>query len=158
MQRGTLNHAYVHVGHDTSAGLGREALDRAGRGNMLRVGLKPPRLQNFPVPPAMTPLGNLVLASAKPLGWVLHKPEGGHYISTVDDNRDLYDRRKRVGPTVLGDIVYFGAWAADIRTRRILWRLPVERLRYPAVPIDGGVLIVDGATQLRAFRARRRTR
>jgi len=133
-------------------------IDRRYQDNVLTVGHYPARLQNYPVPPAMTPLGNLVFTSAKPIGWVIQTLKGGRYISTVQENRDLYDRAQRVGPTVLGDIVYFGAWAADIRTRRILWRLPVGQLRYPAVPIDGGVLIVDDLVTLREFRARRRTR
>jgi len=101
-------------------------------------------------------MGTLALADAKPVGWVLRAPKGGYYLSTDEDNPDLYAIERRVGPTVLGDIVYFGSWAADIRTRRILWRLPVKRLRFPAVPIDGGVLIVDDLRVLRCFRARSR--
>jgi len=129
-------------------------LDRSDGADGLRIGRKSVRLQNYTVPPAMTSLGTLALADAKPLGWVLRKPEGGLYLSTYEDNPDLYSIKQRVGPTVLGDVVYFGSWAADIRTRRILWRLPVKSLKFPAVPIDGGVLIVDGRA-LRAFRARR---
>ena len=130
-------------------------LDRQESNGRLALATKPPRLQNYPVPPAMTSMGTLALADANPVGWVLHEPKGGYYLSTVQDNPDLYDVKRRVGPTVLGDVVYFGAWAADIRTRRILWRLPVTRLRFPAVPIDGGVIIVDDLDRLRAFRSRK---
>ena len=131
-------------------------LDRREAGGGLSVAQKAPRLQDYSVPPAMTSMGTLALADADPLGWVLRTGEKGYYLSRYDDNPDLYSVSQRVGPTVLGDIVYFGSWAADIRTRRVLWRLPVKQLRFPAVPIDGGVLIVDDLVNLRCFRARRR--
>ena len=54
---------------------------------------------------------------------------------------------------MLGDIVYFGTWAADIETGEILWKLPVQKPRFAAVPADELVLVVDGTT-LRAFRRR----
>jgi len=131
-------------------------LDREEAGGELSIARKGARLQNYSVPPAMTSMGTLALAYTKPIGWVLRTGEKGYYLSQYDDNPDLYSVSQRVGPTVLGDVVYFGAWAADIRTRRILWRLPVKQLRFPAVPIDGGVLIVDDLVNLRCFRARRR--
>ena len=112
------------------------------------------RLMSMPVPPSMTPLGVLALASSGKMGWVVRDGDGGYYLSDVDDNPDLYDVKLRVPATVLGDIVYFGAWAADIRTRRVLWRLPVRHLEYPAVPLDDRVLVVDARVMLRAFRGR----
>jgi hypothetical protein len=81
--------------------------------------------------------------------------DGQLYLLTEEaEQADLF--RDRVSPTVLGDIVYFGSWAADLETGEILWRLPLaDRATHPMVPADGLVLVVDGAT-LRAFRGRSR--
>lgn len=62
--------------------------------------------------------------------------------------------RDHVAPTVLGEIVYFGSWAADVESGDILWRLPVKEVTCSPVPADGMVLVVDEGTTLRAFRGR----
>ena len=130
-------------------------MDHQLRAGSLRLGLQPPGLMNYPVEPAATPLGMLVLARGKVLGWAFLRDDRRYEVFvTHEDNPGLFDRKHRVAPTVLGDIVYFGAWAADIRTRRVLWRLPVGKLTFPAVPLDRMVLVIDGKYRLRAFRAR----
>ena len=131
-------------------------IDRAGSGARLRIGTKPPGLMNFPVEPAPTPLGLLVLAKADITGWAFFVDDRRYRVfATDEDNPDLFEDERLVAPTVLGEIVYFGSWAADLRTRDILWRLPVTELSFPAVPLDRMVLVVDAKTKLRAFRARR---
>jgi hypothetical protein len=58
-----------------------------------------------------------------------------------------------VPPTVLGNIVYFGTWAADIQTNEILWRLPLRTVAFGVVPADRLLLVVEGDT-LHAFKSR----
>jgi hypothetical protein len=68
------------------------------------------------------------------------------------DQPDLF--RDRVTPTVLGDVVYFGSWAADVETGEILWRLPFQHVTFPVVPADHMILVVEDGKVLRAFRGR----
>ena len=101
-------------------------------------------------------LGPLVLAKTDVIGWALLGDDKRYrFLATPKDNPDLFRPAVRVAPTALGDIVYFGTWAADIRTRHVLWRLPVKELYYPAVPLDRMVLVIDGNRRVRAFRPRR---
>jgi len=117
---------------------------------------RPPGLMDYPVDPAVTPLGVLVLAKSEQTGWAyLHDDNRFRVFATNQDNPDLFAAKRLVSPTVLGDIVYFGSWAADLRSQQILWRLPVGSLRFPAVPLDRMVLVIDGKNHMRAFRARR---
>jgi len=140
----------------TTAGKASHVMvDRDASGARLRIGTKPSGFMNFPVEPAMTPLGLLVLAKAKITGWGFFVDERRYRIfASDDDNPDLFDRKRLVAPTVLGEIVYFGSWAADLRTGDILWRLPVKEMSFPAVPLDRMVIVVDGKTKLLAFRPR----
>jgi hypothetical protein len=111
---------------------------------------------DYPVDPAVTPLGVLVLARANVTGWAfLHDENRFRIFATSQDNPDLFQKKRLVAPTVLGDIVYFGSWAADLRSQQILWRLPVGALRFPAVPLDRMVIVIDGANRMRAFHGRR---
>lgn len=136
-------------GSATHVMLSREMTKRG-----LFIATEAPSLMSMPVPPSHTPLGVLALVSGRKMGWLINKGAVGLYLSQKKYNPDLYNPKVRVAATVLGDIVYFGSWAADIRTSRVLWRLPVTSLKYPAVPLDGMVLVIDEQTQLRAFRAR----
>jgi len=106
--------------------------------------------------PAATPLGPLLLAESDGSAWGLLEADGRCLLlATPKDNPDLFHPAVRVAPTVLGDIVYFGTWAADIRTRQVLWRLPVKELHHPAVPLDRMVMVIDQNRRVRAFRPRR---
>jgi hypothetical protein len=99
------------------------------------------------------------------LGWIVLLDEPGKYVWGLLRGDDLYGLvsvrqqphlfRTPARPVILGDVAYFGAWAADLETRRILWKLPVESVTYGAVPADGLVLVVEGGKVLRAFRSRR---
>ena len=61
-----------------------------------------------------------------------------------------------VAPTVLGDVAYFGTWAADVVTGEVLWRLPIRgRVLFPAVPADKIVVVIDESHTLRAYKERR---
>lgn len=126
----------------------------------VRVGTT--RLWTTRGPPAHHPrLGAIFLsepaAGAPPRGgleWAVER-EGKIFLLTSQAQQPECFR-DRVTPTVLGDIVYFGSWAADVETGDIVWRLPIaEGVGFPAVPADRLVLVVDGGT-LRAFRGRGR--
>ncbi|MFQ5845241.1 MAG: hypothetical protein ACE5JG_09670 [Planctomycetota bacterium] len=93
--------------------------------------------------------GALLLSEGR--RWSLWTEEGGRVLADAEYHPDLF--RNPVPATVLGDVVYFGSWAADLRTREILWRLPLDRVTFQAVPADRLILVVDGA-RLRAFRGR----
>jgi len=74
---------------------------------------------------------------------------------TVADRKYTPDLFRSVVPaTVLGDVAYFGTWAADLETLEVLWRLPVDEVRFGAVPADRIVIIVDGKGNLRGYRSR----
>lgn len=109
---------------------------------------------DFVVPPAATRLGTLCL-SGEPGGleWQLRLPDGKYFVLATEKTQP-YLFRDRVAPTILGDIAYCGSWAVDLATRELLWKLPVDRVTYPAVPADRLVLIVESGKTLRAFRGR----
>jgi len=115
-----------------------------------------PGLWTCEVPPAHHPrLGTLLLSSGRNSlyrEWSTSREGRIYSIAREAEQPDCF--RDRVTPTVLGDVVYFGSWAADLRTREIFWRLPVKHVTYPAVPADRLVLVVDEGRALRAFRGR----
>ncbi len=105
-------------------------------------------------PPSCHAGGTLALSGGQPARWHLwaRNKEGQMMGTVLADGADRPDLLRHPLPaTVLGDIAYFGSWAADLRTGEILWYLPVTDPKFAAVPADGLVLIVDGRT-LRAFR------
>ncbi|MEM8884437.1 MAG: PQQ-binding-like beta-propeller repeat protein [Planctomycetota bacterium] len=129
-------------------------MDRSGT---LAVGRKEGRLVDSAVAPALTPHGVLFMYQrGKELAWVVPRRDHYRQITSREQNPDLFSPTTRVAPTVLGDIVYFGTWAADIGARRVLWRLPLKSLQFPAVPRDQQVLVLDENTHLRAFRGKGR--
>jgi hypothetical protein len=115
-----------------------------------------PSVWNCIVPPAHQPsLGALLLSPRKEgdgLEWCLSEAGKIHQIATEAEQPDFF--RDRVSPTVLGEVVYFGSWAADLETGEVLWRLPVKQVTFSPVPADGLVLVVDDRRALRAFRGR----
>ena len=84
--------------------------------------------------------------------WLLWQGESGRVLAHREYTPGLFTHP--VAPTVLGDVVYFGAWAADIETGEVLWRLPLESVRFGAVPADRLVLVIDSEDTLRAYRSR----
>lgn len=108
------------------------------------------------VPPAHQPgHGALLLSPGKgggDLEWCVSEAGKIYHIAAEAEQPDFF--RDRVTPTVLGEVVYFGSWAADMETGEILWRLPVKLVTHSAVPADGLVLVVDEMRTLRAFRGR----
>ena len=108
-------------------------------------------LHSFVVAPSVHPKGLLALEKEGVSRWLLWKGGRGMLVASSTGRPELFKRP--LPATVLGDIVYFGTWAADIETGEILWKLPVRDPRFAAVPADELVLVVDGTT-LRAFRRR----
>jgi len=102
--------------------------------------------------PAVTSRGMLAIVLGSPPYWALSTAGKGLQLAEAGTQPDLF--HCKVAPTVLGDVVYFGTWAADLATHRILWRLPQEVVRYPLVPADGLVVAVDGDGRVHAMRAR----
>jgi len=136
--RGTATHALMPCRFD------RSRLTFAG----------PAELYQLDQPPSGHAPGTLSLNTGGATAWNLWRrnEQGqtrGIVLATAADRPDLFTHT--VPATVLGDIVYFGSWAADIETGEVLWYLPVAEPSFAAVPADGLVLVVDGTT-LRAFR------
>jgi len=116
-----------------------------------------PGLWNCRLPPADHPrLGAIVLADAKDgsAEWRLYRSEGLALMTAEKEQPDLF--RDGVPPAILGDVCYFGSWAADLETREILWRLPDTRPSYAIVPADRAFLVVDNHRILKCFRGRGR--
>jgi len=102
--------------------------------------------------PAVHRDGVIVLSEDQGLIWLLWRGDSGTILARRRTHPDLF--RFDIAPVVLGDVVYFGGWAADIETYEILWRLPVERLRFPFIPVDRGLLFVEGPRTLVLLRSR----
>ncbi|MHC4933789.1 MAG: PQQ-binding-like beta-propeller repeat protein [Planctomycetota bacterium] len=81
--------------------------------------------------------------------WGRWTQKGVHPIASKERHPELF--KDRIAAAVLGDIVYFGSWAADIRTGQIVWRLDGAVVSLPVVPVDRMVLVVDNRRALRAF-------
>ena len=108
-------------------------------------------------PPADHPsLGAIVLAEGEGGGaeWRRYKGDSLFLLTTEKDQPDLF--ASAVPPAILGDVCYFGTWAADLRTKEILWRLSGVNPSSAAVPADGHFLVVDDQRVLRAYRGRGR--
>jgi outer membrane protein assembly factor BamB len=108
------------------------------------------------VPPSHHPKeGTLLLSTPRKgrgLEWCADR--GGRIYKLAAETEQPECFKDMVSPTVLGAVVYFGSWAADVDTGEILWRLPVQRVTCAAVPADGLVMVVDEGRTLRAFRGR----
>jgi hypothetical protein len=83
--------------------------------------------------------------------WQWWKGDGGEVIAMRRYSPDLF--KQLVPPTVVGNVVYFGTWAADIQTSEILWRLPLRAVAFGVVPADRLFLVIEDQT-LHAFKSR----
>jgi hypothetical protein len=107
------------------------------------------------VPPTGLKVGALVRTTAKgAMVWEKRTAEAYLPVASSRRNPDLLARR--IPAVALGDICYFGSWAADIASGEVLWRLPpTVQVTRPVVPGDDLVLVLDGDKTLRAYRPRR---
>ncbi len=117
---------------------------------VMRWRTKGDRIIKFALPPAHHRLGTIALVQKRT--WVLENEGKFVQLANVSEQPDLFT--SIVPPTVVGDVVYFGNFAVDIVTREILWKLPVKRVSFGAVPADRLVLVVDNGEVLRAYRER----
>jgi len=93
-----------------------------------------------------------VLTMEEDRRWMWWTKKGGRVLAKRRWTPDLFT--DKVAPTVLGDVAYFGTWAADIVTGEVLWRLPVRAVLHPPVPADKLVVIIDSQSHMRAYRER----
>jgi len=107
-------------------------------------------LSSFGTWPAACRDGVLTMENGRE--WMWWREKGGFVLAKSAWTPDLF--KDKVAPTVLGDVAYFGTWAADIVTGEVLWRLPVGRVRHPPVPADKLFVVVDEKSTLRAYRER----
>ncbi|MHC4133657.1 MAG: PQQ-binding-like beta-propeller repeat protein [Planctomycetota bacterium] len=105
---------------------------------------------DFRVKPAVYKGGLITCAEATQWQWWVG--ERGRILAQRRLSPDLF--AQLVPPTVIGDVAYFGGWAADVETGEILWRLPVRAVAFGAVPADRLVLVIDLQHALRAFKSR----
>lgn len=105
---------------------------------------------DFRVQPAAYKGG--LIACAEATEWQWWVGERGRVLAQRRYSPDLF--AQLVPPTVIGDVAYFGTWAADVETGEILWRLPVRAVAFGAVPADRLVLVIDLQNTLRAFKSR----
>ena len=123
-------------------------VQRIGEGETLRLGSI--GLWDFPVAPSVHRKG--VIASYVSAGLVKWGRRVKDRIFMMTDKArhpGLFDPHHPA--TVVGDVVYFGNAAIDIRSDEVLWRLPAEDLTHPPVPADGRVLVVVGGESLRCY-------
>jgi hypothetical protein len=115
------------------------------------VSLKPADgFMDFRVQPAVYKGGLITCAEATQWQWWVG--DRGRILAQREYSPDLF--AQLVPPTVMGDVAYFGSWAADVETSEILWRLPVRAVAFGAVPADRLVLVIDLKHALRAYKSR----
>ncbi len=120
------------------------------KGNAVELKGKVGLLPEVPVAPVYHRRGTLILEDRPPnRAWSFMRDRKIYALTDVKIQPDLF--RHTVAPTLLGDIGYFGSWAADLESLEILWRLPVKSVVYRPVPTDNLVLIVDGVFTIKAF-------
>jgi len=107
-------------------------------------------LFSFGITPAV--YRNGLLAAHKGREWHWWHDGQGEVLAEKKFTPDLF--RDIVPATVLGDVAYFGSWAADVQSGEILWRLPLRTVRYGAVPADRLILVLDGWGVLHGYRER----
>jgi outer membrane protein assembly factor BamB len=134
MERGTASDAFVAY---------------ATEGNLLTA-LTAQGFMNFRVKAAVYKGGLIACESASEWHW--WRGPKGQVIAEKSTAPDLF--QGMVPPTVVGNVVYFGTWAADVETGEILWRLPMRAVRFGVVPLDRLFLVVDGEGNLHAFKSR----
>jgi len=134
LQGGTGRHGFVPCTRD-----GRSISLRSADGFM-----------DFRVKPAVYKGG--LITCAKATEWQWWVGQRGRVLAQRKLSPDLF--AQLVPPTVIGDVAYFGSWAADVETGQILWRLPVRAVAFGAVPADRLVLVIDLQKALRAYKSR----
>jgi len=105
---------------------------------------------DFRVQPAVYKGG--LIACARDNEWQWWVGARGRVLAQRQFSPDLF--AQLVPPTVMGDVAYFGSWAADVETSEILWRLPVRAVAFGAVPADRLVLVIDLKHAMRAYKSR----
>ncbi len=85
--------------------------------------------------------GGFVVMERGAKSWLWWKGGGGRVLAERKYTPELLSNV--VSPTVLGDVVYFETWSADIETGEILWKLPVESAVFGAVPGDRAVYVLE---------------
>ncbi|MCK6460447.1 MAG: PQQ-binding-like beta-propeller repeat protein [Planctomycetes bacterium] len=131
-------------------GLASDAFVRYATQGSVVTGLEAQGFMNFRVKAAVYKGGLIACESATEWHW--WQGPKGQVIAEKSTAPDLF--HEMVAPTVVGNVVYFGTWAADVETGEILWRLPVRSVRFGVVPLDRLFLVVDGAGNLHAFKSR----
>lgn len=105
---------------------------------------------NFRVKPAVYKNG--LIACEQNAEWHWWRGGRGEVIAERKLAPDLFEAL--VAPTVVGNVIYFGTWAADVETGEILWRLPLRSVRFGVVPADRLLLAVEDGARIHAFRSR----
>jgi hypothetical protein len=114
-------------------------------------------LRNFDTLPALHKRGVIATSTESgELKWELLADKQVAPIASSKRHPHLLQRRTPVA--VLGDVVYFGNWAADVRSGDVLWEIKGLQVDFTAVPADGLVLLVDRGRAVRAYRARQEGR
>jgi hypothetical protein len=134
MERGTASDGFVSYEFD---------------GNVVKA-LATQGFMNFRVKPAVYKGG--LIACEQLAEWHWWRGGRGEVIARRQDSPDLF--QDPVPPTVVGNVIYFGTWAADVDTGEILWRLPLRSVRFGVVPADRLLLAVEGGARLHAFKSR----
>jgi hypothetical protein len=114
------------------------------------TGLDTVGFMNFRIKPAVYKGG--LIACERQGEWHWWQGDKGEVIAQRALAPDLFE--DLVAPTVVGNVVYFGTWAADVGTGEILWRLPLRSVRFGIVPADRIFLAVDGEGRMHAFKSR----
>lgn len=111
-------------------------------------------LRNFDLVPSLHRRGVIATSTeAGEIKWELLFEQRVQPIASSKRHPHLMQRR--LPAAVLGDVVYFGNWAADIASGDVLWAIEDLDVDATPVPADGMVLLVDRSGILHAYEGKR---
>jgi hypothetical protein len=95
-----------------------------------------------------------VLRASEPpaVRWLLASEGGARTLELSSDTHHLWLQHVRAPAARAGTVLYLGANAVSLPDLEVLWRRPTDDLRFAPVPVDDGLLLVDG-DHLRFLRA-----
>lgn len=76
--------------------------------------------------------------------WLLAREGGTRTLELASDAHHTWLAHVAAPAARAGSVLYLGASAVSLPDLEVLWRLPVEELRFAPVPVDHGLVLVDG--------------
>lgn len=79
-----------------------------------------------------------------PVRWLLAREGGGRTLELASDAHHTWLSHVAAPAARNGSVLHLGASAVALPDLEVLWREPVQDLRFAPVPVENGLLLVDG--------------